>query len=84
MKKVDTFNVQSDLVVQQLTQILVYHDSGTGWQWGISPSRRIFDYDRSLLLLMTNRDHFMIRLLRRRLASTLHNSSSDNCTYFLR
>jgi hypothetical protein len=28
---------------------------------GISPSRRLFGYDRSLLLLMTNRGYFMTR-----------------------
>ena len=36
-------------------------DIGSGWQLGVSPSRRLFGYDRSLLLLMTNRGHFMTR-----------------------
>jgi hypothetical protein len=60
----DLFDFKASSVgvfMQQLTQILVYHDSGCGWQWGISPSRRVFGYGRSLLLLMTNRGHFMIR-----------------------
>jgi hypothetical protein len=61
IEAVDPFNVQSDLIFQQLTQILVYHNIGSGWQWGISPSCRLFGYDRSLLLLMTNRGHFMTR-----------------------
>jgi hypothetical protein len=61
IEAVDPFDVQSDLFFQQLTQILVYHDSGSGWQWGVSPTSRLFGYDRSLLLLMTNRGHFMTR-----------------------
>jgi hypothetical protein len=61
IEAIDTFNVQSDLIFQQLTQILVYHNIGSGWQLGVSPSCRLFGYDRSLLLLMTNRGHFMTR-----------------------
>jgi hypothetical protein len=37
IEAVDTFNVQSYLIFQQLTQILVYHDIGSGWQLGVSP-----------------------------------------------
>ena len=57
IETVDPLNIQRDLLFQQFSQILFYHRTGSGWHLGDSPSRRMFGYDRSLVLLMTNRGH---------------------------